>query len=431
MAIAKPPISEPFASDPTTQADSDLFEAPSFMVPGYTAPGGNPEIPALGHFNWLFWWNMQAGRYHQSRGFADWDASEDQYVAPACVFEDGVAWILVGTATTGLAPSDDPFNWARFGDVSRPEFGDGSDGDIDVGTSDVIAITDGDRQYNNLTIESGGVLHVDAPFKIRVRGALYIQSGGILRFGHLTELAGGAASGGGSGGDGGIGSNSYVTGSVGGGASGGRGGINTSGLDTDGLAWRVGRNGALLGYYRLGGNGGAGGTGGSAGGSASASTVFPDAVINLTLALLAGGMGTHRFPGNEPTIQVTSTPFLLMGGGGGGGGGGPSSGAPPDDAHEGGGGGAGGSVGIVIAKRVLTEADGAFLAPGGAGGNSANYAGGGGGGGGYIGVVCEQYDGATQTAATCCPGGGAGSGGLGQSVAAAAGATGRIDVKVL
>lgn len=114
MAITKPPVAPPLASDPTTQADSDLFESPSFLEQGYTAPGGLPEIPLLGHFNWLLWWAMAAGRYHQSRGIPDWDEDEDQYVAPAAVWHDDEVWVLVGTATTGLEPSSDLDNWQRW-----------------------------------------------------------------------------------------------------------------------------------------------------------------------------------------------------------------------------------------------------------------------------------------------------------------------------
>lgn len=117
MAIAKPPIATPFATDPTTQANGDLFAAPSFMEQGYTAPGGNPEIPALGHFNWLFWFAMQSARYHQSRGLPEWDTDEDQYVAPASVLYNGQIWVLVGTATPGTAPSTDLDNWQLWVDT--------------------------------------------------------------------------------------------------------------------------------------------------------------------------------------------------------------------------------------------------------------------------------------------------------------------------
>lgn len=111
MAITKPPITDPFATNPTTQADPDLFAAPSFMTDGYTAPGGNPEIPALGHFNYLFWWAMQAGRYHQSRGIPEWDTNETGYVAGSMVLYSGLVWMCVGAASTGLAPAADSTNW--------------------------------------------------------------------------------------------------------------------------------------------------------------------------------------------------------------------------------------------------------------------------------------------------------------------------------
>lgn len=117
MAITKPPIATPWATDPTTQADSDLFEAASFMEQGYTAPGGNPEIPALGHFNWVFWWVMTSGRYHQSVGIPGWDATETEYTQGSVVRHNGGIWACVDTPSTGVSPSSDLTNWQLWVDT--------------------------------------------------------------------------------------------------------------------------------------------------------------------------------------------------------------------------------------------------------------------------------------------------------------------------
>jgi hypothetical protein len=423
MAVTKPIVSPIWANAVSSPPDIDV---PSYINTGWPAPGGIPVIPPRGYDNWLNQYAMRGVRYHSSVGLPEWDAAEDQYVPGSVVRDtDGVFYVLVGTATTGVAPSADQQNWTPFGTGRRPEMGDGSDGDVTISTPTSIFA---DKQYNNLTITAGGVLHMDEPFKIRVRGLLWIKAGGILRFGHLTELNGAAATDITSGGAGGRGSNFYGSGSVGGGSSGGQGGINTSGTDTDSLPFRQGKPGEDLGPHRLGGTGGSGGIGGSSSGGAGSSVALDTGAINLIMALLNGGTGSRR---DATTTPKGSATFMLMGGSGGGGGGGPSSAAPADNKHQGGGGGAGGSVGIVTAGKVVTEANGAFYAPGGNGGNATTYGGGGGGGGGYIGVVCDSYTGPTQTAGACCPGGAAGTGGLGESTPGTDGSNGAIDVKVL
>lgn len=426
MAITKPPITEPFASDPTTQADSDLFDPPSFMVQGYTAPGGNPEIPLLGHHNWLFWFAMQSARYHQSRGFPEWDVAEDQYVAPAFVQFGGAVYALVGTATTGLDPDTDPTNWIPFGGVG-PWGYSATNATIAADTD----LTTGHAYYRNLTIGAGKKLHMVKPGILFVSGTLtFGDAASRLYFGKPSDLKGGNASAS-TRGIGGIGWNSQDYGAVLGGGDGGAGGDDTH--FTPGAGEAVGQNGGtgLSGGAgtACGGAAGAGGAGLHASGAAGVfSSLFTGSPVgdgeaqSLLRIILQHGWGFGR--GGNASNRA-AVPFGIEGGSGGGGGGGPT--GPGNSA--GGGGGAGGSVGLVIAKNIVVVADGNIQAPGGDGGNAfagTVAAGGGGpGGGGFVGVAYGTKTGPALTAAVTCPAGTPGTGANG-GAAGSAGSVGNV-----
>jgi hypothetical protein len=414
MAITKPPITTPFATNPTTQADGDLFAAPSFMVDGYTAPGGNPEIPALGHFNWLFWFAMQSARYHQSIGIPEWDAAETEYVAGSVVLFSGDWYFLFGTATLALDPSADPGNWMPF--ANRGPWGYSATSTTIGADTD---LTGGHQYYRNLTIAAGKKLNIVDPGILFVSGTLtFGDAASRLYFGKPSDLAGanGAAS---NGGLGGVGWNDKAFGAMCGGGSGGRGGYDpTFTPGVGGAAGGIAPGGTVNTNFMNAGLGGTGGAGGAGVHAAGANGVFSDyfsgsptwdtQTQSLLKILLQHGFGFAR--GQFPATRGVATAFGVEGGSGGGGGGGPT--GPGNSA--GGGGGAGGAVGIVIAKNVVIVADGNIQAPGGAGGNgfggSVAAGGGGGGGGGFVGLIYGQKTGPALTAAVCCPGGAAGTG---------------------
>lgn len=301
--------------------------------------------------------------------------------------------------------------------------GDQAVGDGNITTSSPAG---GNLAYRNLVVGASGLLHFDTPGILRVADTLSIASGGIVRFGHLTNMNGGNGTTGAvpptAAGAGGIGWNSLSTGYVGGGGNGGGGGMDDGHLS--------GHDGDALGTARMGGAGGAGGVGGTgstagaAGTSATFTSTYGAANIELLLSILKAGRASVRIAGTPPTTSE----ILLMGGSPGGGGGGQSSLATPPRTGGGGGGGAGGCVGIIIARNVVIAADGALFAPGGNGGAASDtgLGGGGGGGGGWIALVCGTYSGPTLTAAACCPGGTGGTGaGTNPGVN---GSVGRLDV---
>lgn len=420
MAIVKPPISDPFASNPTTQANPVLFAAPSFMFDGYTAPGGNPEIPALGHHNFLFWYGMQSGRYHQSRGLPEWDTDETEYTAPALVTFAGIPWILFGAATPGTDPASDPTNWMPFGSIGP--WGFSTTNTVISADTDLIL---GHAYYRNLTINAGKTLYMLHPGSIYVSGKLTIASGGKIVFGRGTSSSNaGTNASASTRGLGAVGWNGDTFGQLLGGGSGGNGGDDSHLTPGDGAPVGAGPFAGAL-----GGSGGAGGNGAHAGGAAGiANSFFGGSPTNDSLAqsllqiIMNGGWGFAR--GGTETARAP-IPFGIEGGGGGGGGGGPT--GPGNSA--GGGGGAGGAVGLVYARNAEIAADGCIQAPGGNGGNAfaGTVAAGGGsaGGGGFVGLVYGAKSGPPLTAANCCPGGTGGTGANG-GAAGANGAVGNV-----
>jgi hypothetical protein len=413
MAIIKPEVVAPFASDPTTQADGDLFAVPSFMAQGYTAPGGNPEIPALGNFNWLFWYAMNAARYHSAIGIPKWDTNETEYVAGAAVVRgsDGFIYSLFGTATAALAPQSDRSNWRRIvDDIGPVGYGPwGYSATDQVVSVDTALTTVGHERFRNLTINAGATLTKNEPGIIFVSETLTISSTGKLVFGNKTGALNGSNGALTTRGAAGSGWNHGTTpfhngGPLLGGGDGGFGG------DSSHLTAEAGDNTS----FSLGGFGGAGGTANTSalGGGGGVIDAYTEGTPNFWPALLSVILNGHGFgfaSGGTHSAR-TVTPFGLQAGAGGGGGGGTNS----NTSAAGGGGGAGGCLGIVIARRAIIAASDCIQSPGGNGGNGFSSGdqsgGGGGGGGGAVVLLYGRRTGPALVAATCCPGGAAGTG---------------------
>jgi hypothetical protein len=117
MALTKPSVMNIWANA-ISGSLSALFSVPTIIDSGWPAPSGTPVKPLIGDFNWLFNYVINGVRYLCARGMSDWDAAETQYVTGAQVREplDGSYWVLIGTATTGLAPHSDTTNWQRWFD---------------------------------------------------------------------------------------------------------------------------------------------------------------------------------------------------------------------------------------------------------------------------------------------------------------------------
>lgn len=263
-------------------------------------------------------------------------------------------------------------------DTARAIYGDGSDGDVVItgGTTTLAR----DMYYDNLTVESTGVLAVNG-FRVFVRGLLTIESGGIV---HSDGTAGvGAAPG------------VSPTGSL---AGGGQGGLTSLPLPPDDLTAALGGAGGGGGWP---GGGGAGTS--QSGGLATAPTADDGGYRDLTVLL---------------TSNLISGARLRAGAGGGAG--------SSNGGFEGGGGGGGG--GIVLISAFTMDHAGLIRAAGGNGGAGpgANTGGGGGGGGGTIIIVSRGFSGAGTFSMP------AGVGGIGHGTgfAGAAGTAGTTVIQV-
>ena len=360
------------------------------------------------------------------------------------------------TSTDGYLSSSD---WNSFNAKSSAGnliyFGDGST----TGTTTISSTIQlsSDTFYENLTIASGGVLHLRG-WRVFVSGTLDLTNAGANAI-HNNGYAGNN-----SGGFAGALNASATTGKLGVGRTvaggedqttnsndsagkGGNGGNGGSAGNGNGVAGTSSTTPAT-GLYRIAGTAGAGGKGGNAavGTGAAGGAGQTNAANNASgyIALIRnigvygimtyGEIANNTFSGS-PTTQ---TIFPGLNGGGGGGGAGAAGG--------GGGGGAGGGGGgftFVYAKTISIGAStnaAAIAAIGGAGGNggnsgNANTGGGGGaggGGGGYVFVLCNQITGGSYTFISAAGGvGGNGANGLGTGIGGqggVGGSGGRITV---
>lgn len=306
--------------------------------------------------------------------------------------------------------------------ILQATFGDGSDGNVTIasGTTTISK----DMYYNNLTIETGGILNPSG-YRVFVKETLTFQgTGKIARNGNDgasattttggaggSALASGTLSGSVAGGNGANGSN----GTIGDASNPSAGGtpstpsnITNAVGSTAGTPTGAGGNGGT-GYNGVAGNNG--------GGVGTASTVTNPTIMPRTVN---NAISLHTL------IDATSA-FMkgsagATGGAGGSGGAGGNSLGNGTGGNGGGGGGAGGtgSIVMVCAYAVVGGYANCIQALGGAGGNGANGTngvatnggaggGGGGGNGGTGGVVAFIYHSYTGTALdTTCVAGGAG-----------------------
>jgi hypothetical protein len=265
------------------------------------------------------------------------------------------------------------------GGADNGNFGDGSDGDVTLGSDTTITrhMLYGTLSTSTFDIKADGY-GVFAKTKINVQNSGVIHNDGVTT---PDDNPGVAAN-----------SNAYAKGSDG--ATGGTGAGAASTAVTDTLGGRGGNGGA--------GSGGAGGTSGT--------VTAPGATLGTLRAGDSALLG--RWSG------LGGTGFIKSGSGGAAGGG--------SGTFEGGGGGGGGGVLVIAAPEIEFTGTGIVSVKGGGGGGGVadNCGGGGGGGGGVLFVLCNRVIAANFSAS----GGALGTAGTGgtNGVAGSAGAVIRL-----
>lgn len=293
--------------------------------------------------------------------------------------------------------------------LSDPLFGDGSDGDLSVGSNTTLNPTYKTFQYNTLNVQNTFTLDFGANFQnkfviMKVKGACTIAG--------TLSVKGLGATGGTAGGGSGGGSPS----------SGGGGNSGNNGLQIfDNTAGGGGSGGTDAGT--VSGKGGGGGGGGGYVGTATAGSAGSGSNGTST----GGSAGTGRGTQYAVALSQRRGTFLLACGNGGGGGGG---GSGNTGGKAGGDGASGGGCLILLVGGDLNFS-GTIDARGNNGNNGAaspaSGAGGGGGGGGSGGSVAAFYKTATSTAGTInvtAGSGGSGSSGNGSYGAGGSGGAG-------
>jgi hypothetical protein len=305
------------------------------------------------------------GAYYQAIGNALEYTNNAVGVSTSTIVEQ----IATSTPTAGKIPianaSSTLDSW-----VTNYVFGDGSDGNVTI-SSGTTTLTR-DMHYDNLTIDTGGVINANG-YKIFVKNTLTGASttSKIVNNGNSASLQTGGAE--------------TTRGSL------GIGTLGATGIDTGNANGPSNTTGGLL--SSRGARGGVGGNAGSGGGvGGSAGTIVTTTQARIPMLLVTG-----------LDYYSTSTILKVTGGTGGG------AGASASGAGPGGGGGGGGGVVGLFAKSIT-----GFLtleAKGGVGGSAtANSAKGGGGGGGHIVIVSRTN---TATIATDVTGGAGGATGSG------------------
>lgn len=329
-------------------------------------------------------------------------------------------------------------------------FGDGNDGNVTIaaGTTTVTR----DMYYNNLTIQTGGILNPSG-YRIYVKGTLTFEgTGKIARNGNNGAAGGnggnGSAGAGGTGGSAGTGGAALAAGSISGSIAGGDGAggsAGTTGGGSNGVAGSVaatpgnitnavgssaaagaGAGGASGGGFN-GNSGAAGGVAGTGLSTVTNPTVMPrTAIVAINLHTLVDGTAAFM-KGSAPAVGGSS---------GAGGAGGNQGAGTYAGGGGGGGGGAGGTGGLVMVAAFAVVGGyvnciQALGGTGGAGGNGGNptaqFSGGGGtgggGNGGTGGVVVLLYHTYSGTAldTTCVAGGSGGAAGATAGIAGTGG----------
>ena len=330
--------------------------------------------------------------------------------------------------------------FAKIGD-----FGDGSDGDIDLdGTNTFSFLSKSSSEYtmtrdifaNDLTIQSGSTLITNG-YRIFVKGT--ISGAGTVKYPDgnngangdnqtINSAAGGAANTGG-----------YLVNTAGSASGGGNNNFGAGAGGTAGLDGYTGTGAA-------GGNGGSGEGNGQSSGGAAGSKIQPTKVGTTrfnTIELLivtqsetltssseeyTGGTN-ENFQAHSHTITLTPTfdVFRPVGAGGGGGGGGGNWDGGGGTGGAGGGGGASGGVVAIFANTWAgTFTIQAIGGNGGDGGDGSNVdtGGGGGGAGGAGGASVVVYNTKTWTGSYNLAGGTGGTGGGGLFESGLSGANG-------
>ena len=315
-------------------------------------------------------------------------------------------------------------------------FGDGADGNVTIasGTTTISR----DMYYNDLTIQTGGILNPSG-YRVFVKGTLTFQGTGVIARNGLTGTVGGNGSAGSNGVGGGAGTAGAATaglaagslsGSLGG-SAGGNGGVGSNGSGA-GAIGVVGTSASTLtnavGSGSPAASNGVAGVNSTFNGGGAVTGALANAVTNPPMMPrnTIFGIPLHYFSG--ATIGYMAGSNLATGGSGGGGGGATAGGGGGGGGAGGSGGGCGGLV-VVAAKAIVSVANNCIQAFGGTGGTggagggnnggSPGGTGGSGGTGGIGGVVVVVYQSFSGTAFTTAAvaggtggtGGTAGSGG--------------------
>lgn len=339
------------------------------------------------------------------------------------------AEINAGAATGGsgaaLAITPDQLVLSSFS-PSTFQFGDGSDGNVIIaaGTTNLTR----DMYYNNLTIQTGGILATKG-FRVFVKGTLTYQGTGIITNNGGNGGNGGTGVQGASVGAGGTAGTAASTGAslpdslpglVGGaGAQGATGNAGSNGTAGTAAAKSLGSVGVAGGAGATGGTAGSG-TGPGAGGNAGSAGAQTGTVFNKLNSI----WGLYYLIDNQPTI-VTLTGSSGSGSGGGGGGARSVDGGTAGAGGGGGGSGAPGGIVWISANNIVTvngntyvQAKGGNGGNGGSGGastafNGGGASGGGGGASGSGGIIILMYRSLTGSGNTDVTPGTAGTGGGG------------------
>ena len=339
-----------------------------------------------------------------------------------------------GTNTTQIATTQFVTNAVQQSLSFEGYFGAGTDGSVTIngssGSGGTVTLAN-DMFYNDLTIDSGGILYLNG-YRIFVNGTLNLTNAGSNAI-HNNGYTGNqsvSASGGqnlGTGGRGGYGSTVYgwyVGGSgVGshknrggnGGAAGANGLSPTPLLTTEGIMGGRGGTGGKGGDASSGAIGFNGATGQVTGISVTNFTTFTPQVFQQP-ALNGTFFLRQRQDASAALATFTAINYIYFGGGHGGGGGGPAV-----SGFAGSAGGGGGGTTVIYARNIVvgpSTDSSAIAANGGNGGlvgtasvSSQCGGGGGGGGGGFVYLVAGSISGTSGVPFVSANGGTGGQGG--------------------
>jgi hypothetical protein len=268
-------------------------------------------------------------------------------------------------------------------------WGNGSDGDVTIASGTTTLTTD--KYYNNLTIQTGGILKPNG-FRIFVKGTLTCQGTGKIAS-NGGNGGNGAAGGTGTGAGGDAGVVAYAVGTLPIPLAGSAGGAG-HGMTTPGADGTSGTNSvkSMVGNAVAGGAGQAGSQ--SAAGGAGAAGTKTGTIYNV-VSNFSNAFNLYDFTGTTIT-QLGVSPSS----GGGGGGGSNNAGSLDNKGSGGGGSGASGGVVWVSAKIIGVLNAEAIGGTGGNGGTAEADGGGGGGGNGGVIIIIKNTSTTINTTVT-------------------------------